>query len=221
VRDPADVVQQGQKIRVKVLAVDSVKRRISLSIKALLPAPERPAAPPGEEQPQWGARPEGGPPRGPRRPPRGRPDAAGEAGRPPGPRRDGRGERGPGGFTPERPGTAPRRAQGRGRFGRGKDAPRAEDGEVDLSRDSGTGSFRDLTGGRGGGRRFDRPDRSNRPERPEGPRRPSAPSELDPFQQQLAALRSQLEGKRPEKPSLDVQDVPPADPPTDGERPTA
>lgn len=228
VRDPADVVQLGQKVRVKILAVDNAKRRISLSMKALLPAPERPAAPPREERPRWGGRSEGAPgapgaaSRGPRRPPR-----RGEGGPGPGPggdggpRREGRGDRGPGGFFPERPGTAPRRAMGRGRFGKGNEAPKAEDGEVDLSRDSGTGSFRDLTGGRGGGRRFDRG--GDRPERPAAPRRPAAPSELDPFQQQLAALRAQLEGKRPEpaEPTAEPAAPPPTDPPADAERPTA
>jgi protein Tex len=224
VRDPADVVQVGQKVRVKVLAVDSAKRRISLSIKALLPVPERPPEQPREERPRWGGRAEGAPgaaERGPRRPPSRRPEGAPQAGQGAGPRRDGRGERGPGGFFPERPGTAPRRAQGRGRFGRGKDAPRTEDGEVDLSRDSGTGSFRDLTGGRGG-RRFERPDRPERPAAP--PRRAGAPSELDPFQQQLAALRSQLGIVKPEAgapPPSAAPAAPPTDPPADGERPTA
>jgi uncharacterized protein len=222
VRDPADVVQIGQKVRVKVLAIDNAKRRISLSMKALLPPPERPAAPPEGERPRWGARAEGAPgaaERGSQRPPGRRFEGAGQPGPGGGPRRDGRGDRGPGGFFPERPGTAPRRAQGRGRFGRGKDAPKTEDGEVDLSRDSGTGSFRDLTGGRGG-RRFGPPDRTDRPERPAPQRRPGAPSELDPFQQQLAALRSRLEGARPEKPAPDVADAPPTDPPSLGERPT-
>jgi protein Tex len=192
VRDPSDVVQVGQKVRVKVMGVDPAKRRISLSIKALVAPPPRPE-PSAEDRPQrtFGPRRDGvgerreggpgGPPGGPRRPRRPRPEGA-EAG----------GERrGPGRFQPERPGTAPRRMQRRGRFGArgGKDAVTA-DGEVDLSRDSATGSLRDLTGGGRGGR----PPRGGggpRREAPPGPRDPS-PAGLDPFQQQLAALKAKL-----------------------------
>jgi uncharacterized protein len=212
VRDPADVVKVGQKVRVKVVAVDNAKRRISLSIKALLPAPERPAAPAADERPRFGGpRREGGrsgAPGGPRRP---RPDDAGRSGE----------RRGPGGFVPERPGTAPRRAMGRGRFGAGKGgkAAASADGEMDLSRDSGTGSFGSLTGGRGGGRggRFGggRGDRGE--ERESAPRMREAPRELDPFQQQLAALRAKLGvGGGEAEPAPSATDPPAAD-----DRPTA
>src|SRR6185436_1345553 len=59
VREPGDVVHVGQKVRVKVVGVDNAKRRISLSIKALLPVPERPPEEPRGERPQWGGRREG------------------------------------------------------------------------------------------------------------------------------------------------------------------
>jgi uncharacterized protein len=200
VRDPADVVKVGQKVRVKVVAIDNAKRRISLSMKALLPAPERPAAPPPGERPRFGGGRDGGPggaPGGPRRFER--------TGGPGAPARQGE-RRGPGGFVPERPGTAPRRAMGRGRFGAGKGGKGAPspDGEIDLSRDSGTGSFGSLTGGRGGGGRGGfgggRGGGGGRGRRDDGPERESAPQirggprELDPFQQQLAALRAKLMG---------------------------
>ncbi len=41
VKDPGEVVQVGDRVRVKVLAVDLQRRRIGLSIKALLPPPSR------------------------------------------------------------------------------------------------------------------------------------------------------------------------------------
>ncbi len=202
VRDPADVVKVGQKVRVKVLGVDDAKRRISLSIKALLPAPERPPAPPPRERPRFGGRDDG--PGGPRRPQRPRPEGAPER----------RGERrGPGGFVPERPGTAPRRAPGRGRFGdkKGKTAVDA-DGEVDLSRDSVGGSFGGLTGGRGGrgGKDGGRRDRDDG--RGSAPRHRDAPTALDPFQQQLAALRAMLPSDEPPAPT---------DPAAGDDRPTS
>jgi uncharacterized protein len=211
VKDPADVVQVGQKVRVKVVGVDNAKRRISLSIKALLPPPERTAEPPAGERPRFGPRREGGP-GGPRRPQRPRPEGA-PAGGPPRESRGGE-RRGPGGFVPERPGTAPRRAQRRGgRFGDRKDATSA-DGDVDLSRDSGTASFGSLTGGRGGrgGGRFDRAPREE-----STPRMPSGHRELDPFQQQLLALKQKL-GIAPE---AAAEAPPPTDPPAEGDRPSA
>jgi len=229
VKEPGEVVHVGQKVRVKVIGVDPVKRRISLSVKALLPAPERPVAPEGE-RPRFGGRSErapgegvpagaasdgrGGPGRfrGPARPEGAGAGPGGPRGRGPGGDRGPSGPRGPGGFVPERPGTAPRRAGHGGRFG----GPRKDgglkpggDGEVDLSRDSGTGSFGSLTGGRGGpgggggrgGRGGDRGgDRGGRGDRggdrggdrEPAPRREDAPRDLDPFQQQLAALRAKL-----------------------------
>jgi uncharacterized protein len=41
VKDPNDVVQVGRIVKVKVLAVDTERRRISLSIKQALPPPRR------------------------------------------------------------------------------------------------------------------------------------------------------------------------------------
>jgi uncharacterized protein len=217
VRDPADVVKVGQKVRVKVVAIDNAKRRISLSIKALLPAPERPAAPPREERPRFGGRREGGPGGGP-----GGPRRFERSGGPGGPPRGGE-RRGPGGFVPERPGTAPRRAMGRGRFGAGKGGKQATspDGDVDLSRDSGTGSFGGLTGGRGGGGRggrFGGRGRDDRPERENAPQIRSAPTGLDPFQQQLAALRAKLLGGDEAAPAAESA---PTDPAAGEERPSA
>lgn len=46
-----DVVSEGQEVEVKVLSVDPAAQRISLSLKALLPAPEKPAPPPRVEEP--------------------------------------------------------------------------------------------------------------------------------------------------------------------------
>jgi hypothetical protein len=110
---------------------------------------------------------------------------------------------------------------GRGRFGAGKGgkAAASADGEMDLSRDSGTGSFGSLTGGRGGGRggRFGggRGDRGE--ERESAPRMREAPRELDPFQQQLAALRAKLGvGGGEAEPAPSATDPPAAD-----DRPTA
>lgn len=40
VRDPAEVVNVGDTVRVKVIGIDPAKRRISLSVKQLLPVPE-------------------------------------------------------------------------------------------------------------------------------------------------------------------------------------
>src|SRR6185295_18554961 len=59
VKEPSDVVHVGQKVRVKVVGVDNAKRRISLSIKALLPMPERPPESQDGERPRWGGRREG------------------------------------------------------------------------------------------------------------------------------------------------------------------
>ncbi len=75
VKNPADALSVGQAVKVKVLAVDLQAKRIALSIKALLAAPEGVAAgrPPQHRRPQ-GPRPEGQSARPPRpegsRPPR-------------------------------------------------------------------------------------------------------------------------------------------------------
>ncbi|MCK6527947.1 RNA-binding transcriptional accessory protein [Myxococcota bacterium] len=88
VRDPAQAVAVGDRVRVKVLAVDAPRKRISLSIKALLPAPAGRTGAGGARPhdrggaPRDGARPpprEGGPRQG---PPPGRPAPA--SGRGPG-----------------------------------------------------------------------------------------------------------------------------------------
>jgi ribosomal protein S1 len=50
VRRVADVVQAGQEVQVKILSIDREQRRISLSLKAALPAPAEEAAPAEEEE---------------------------------------------------------------------------------------------------------------------------------------------------------------------------
>jgi uncharacterized protein len=73
VKNPADALNVGQSVRVKVLAVDLKSKRIGLSIKALLPgAPARGEGPRPERRP----RPDRSRPRGEERP---RPAAAGGA----------------------------------------------------------------------------------------------------------------------------------------------
>lgn len=47
-----DVVSEGQEVEVKVLSVDPEAQRISLSLKALLPAPEKPELKPRDEDSQ-------------------------------------------------------------------------------------------------------------------------------------------------------------------------
>jgi uncharacterized protein len=42
IKEPADVVKVGDRVKVKVLGVDLARKRIALSLKALLPAPARP-----------------------------------------------------------------------------------------------------------------------------------------------------------------------------------
>ncbi|WP_243320549.1 Tex-like N-terminal domain-containing protein [Geothrix sp. SG200] len=80
VKNPADALSVGQAVKVKVLAVDLEAKRIALSIKALLAAPE------GVERPQPHHRhPQGRPQRGPQGSPR--PQSGPQAGgRPQGPR---------------------------------------------------------------------------------------------------------------------------------------
>ncbi|MBK9796558.1 MAG: helix-hairpin-helix domain-containing protein [Holophagaceae bacterium] len=75
VKNPADALSVGQAVKVKVLALDLEAKRIALSIKALLAAPEHAGRPPQHRRPKRDenqARPEG--PRPPRpegpRPPR-------------------------------------------------------------------------------------------------------------------------------------------------------
>ena len=46
----SDVVSEGQEVEVKVLSIDADAQRIGLSLKALLPEPEKPAAKPREEK---------------------------------------------------------------------------------------------------------------------------------------------------------------------------
>jgi len=52
---PGDVLKQDEVIKVKVLKIDPESRRISLSVKALLPPPEMPSRP-GGKRPEKGAR---------------------------------------------------------------------------------------------------------------------------------------------------------------------
>ena len=69
VKDPSDVAHVGEIVRVKVLAVDTARRRISLSIKQALPPPKRKPRPKGpkgkdDSQPRRPPKPES-----PKRPP--------------------------------------------------------------------------------------------------------------------------------------------------------
>jgi len=156
VKDPRDFVKAGEVVRVKVIKIDRDTKRISLSMKQLLPAPER--AP----------RPEGDRPRRPR-PEGGAPAAAGEA--PQGeqrPRREGQGGEG---------GQRPQRSENRG--------PRREGGEGGQRPQRGEGRGPRREGGEGGGQRPPRSDsRPPRPEGDaprrrddRGPRR--APAQAD------------------------------------------
>ncbi len=83
VKNPADALSVGQAVKVKVLAVDLEAKRIALSIKALLAAPEGAERPqPHHRHPQ--GRPQGRPQGAPRSP---RPQSGPQAGaRPQGPR---------------------------------------------------------------------------------------------------------------------------------------
>ena len=103
VKDPREVIKVGDIVRVKVIKIDRDHKRVSLSVKALLPAPPRPQGAPGgrDAAPRRDDR-------GPRAPrpqgaPQGAPqggDAAAAPGAPAGnrpPRRDAR----PGGGRPE------------------------------------------------------------------------------------------------------------------------
>ena len=82
VKNPSDALSVGQAVKVKVLAVDLQAKRIALSIKALLAAPE------GAERPQPHPRRPQGRPQGAPRPPRpqGAPGAPQAGARPQGPR---------------------------------------------------------------------------------------------------------------------------------------
>ncbi|MBP1770928.1 MAG: binding domain protein, partial [Holophagaceae bacterium] len=111
VKNPADALSVGQAVKVKVLAVDLEAKRIALSIKALLAAPEGAArtqqAPP-RRRPQ--GRPEGNQPRseGPRPPrPEGPRPPRPEGSRPP---QGGRPPRPEGGRPPRPEGARPPRA---------------------------------------------------------------------------------------------------------------
>ena len=66
VKNPADALSVGQAVKVKVLAVDLEAKRIALSIKALLPAPEGADQPQPRHHRRGPGRPEGGQPRPPR-----------------------------------------------------------------------------------------------------------------------------------------------------------
>lgn len=151
VKDPREVVKVGDIVRVKVIKIDRDHKRVSLSIKQLLAAPQRPQGagerPGGREQ---GQRPAG--PAGPRRDDRGprpaRPEGAGpevaaapqgDVARPP--RRDARpagggGGRpeprrdGDGGPRPARPARSDRGGDDRGpREGGGDRGPRPQRGD--------------------------------------------------------------------------------------------
>jgi protein Tex len=67
VKDPAEVVRAGERVKVKVIKLDRERRRIGLSIKQATAAPARPSSP--------AARPPA-PPRGPANAPAGRPTKA-------------------------------------------------------------------------------------------------------------------------------------------------
>lgn len=127
VRNPADHVKPGDPLKVKVLGIDGAKRRISLSVRQLLPPPEP------QERPQWN---------GPDRVPEGAAvGAAGaEAGR--APRGRGRDDR-PSGA----PGRGPRREGGRGRRpDRGDRGGDRRDRDDRRDRGRGRGDSRDRGG---------------------------------------------------------------------------
>jgi protein Tex len=52
VKDPAEVVKVGDRVRVKVLSVDFARKRMGLSIKALQASPGGPDCPPPTPQPE-------------------------------------------------------------------------------------------------------------------------------------------------------------------------
>ncbi|WP_306672024.1 Tex family protein [Geothrix campi] len=119
VKNPADALSVGQAVKVKVLAVDLEAKRIALSIKAMLAAPEGADRPQPHHRRHQG-RPEGGPgrPQGGPRPPRpqtGTQAGSQAGGRPQGPRPprpEGPRPPRPEGARPPRPeGTRPPRAQ--------------------------------------------------------------------------------------------------------------
>lgn len=84
IKDPREVIKVGEIVRVKVIKVDRDHKRVSLSIKQLIPPPQRPQHG-GDRRPERGPRPEGEPRRDERGP---RPEGAA-------PRRDDRGPRRP------------------------------------------------------------------------------------------------------------------------------
>ncbi|WP_425250874.1 Tex family protein [Geothrix mesophila] len=105
VKNPADALSVGQAVKVKVLAVDLEAKRIALSIKALLAAPEGADRP----QPSHHRRPQGRPQGGPRPP---RPQSGPQSGSQAGPRPQGPRPPRPEGPRPPRPeGTRPPRPQ--------------------------------------------------------------------------------------------------------------
>jgi len=137
VKNPADALSVGQAVKVKVLAVDLEAKRIALSIKALLPAPEGGAQPQPRHQRRGAGRPEGGQPRPPRpegarpqgpRPPR--PEGA-RPPRPEGPRPprpEGPRPPRPEGSRPPRPeGPRPPRPEGRPARPEGARPPRPQE----------------------------------------------------------------------------------------------
>ncbi len=76
VKDPAEVVKVGDRVKVRVLKVDAERRRIGLSVKqAAAPAPTPPTAPrpPSPKGPSpKGPSPKGPPPKKPSAPPPGK-----------------------------------------------------------------------------------------------------------------------------------------------------
>jgi predicted RNA-binding protein with RPS1 domain len=168
VDNPAERVTVGETIEVKVLAVGETdeggKRRISLSRKALLPAPERPAqAPRGPRGP-------GGPPgaghhdrgRGPGGGPRG------PGGGPRGPRREGDAEGPTGGGGPQRENREPQGPRPEGgppRENRENRGPRPDGGPPRENREN-RGPRPD--GPDGGPQRENRENRGPRPEKSGG-----------------------------------------------------
>jgi uncharacterized protein len=97
VKNPADALSVGQAVKVKVLAIDLEAKRIALSIKATLAAPESAMRPPQHHRRP--NRPEGTQPRPPAGPRPPRPEGA----RPQGPRPEGPRPPRPEGARPPRP----------------------------------------------------------------------------------------------------------------------
>lgn len=129
---PADVVHIGQAVRGRVIEIDAERKRFSLSLRALLPKPERPERPARPKRPE-GDR--GGKPQGDGRRDGGGPGGGG--GRGPNDRRDDRGPAGRGGGGGDRGGPRPDGGGRGGDRGRPRGGGPSRDRGGDRDRDRG------------------------------------------------------------------------------------